>query len=67
VIPPGNLCLCHEGESACLSTDELDIKMLDPRVENRTEPKTVSQWVRYIVVALIALFLVWWMLRLYVF
>lgn len=37
------------------------------RVENRTEPKTVRQWIRYVVVALIALFLVWWMLRLYVF
>jgi hypothetical protein len=35
-------------------------------VENRTEPRTARQWVRYIVVALIALFLVWWMLRLYV-
>jgi hypothetical protein len=38
----------------------------DSFVENRTEPKTVGQWVRYIVVAVIALFLVWWMLRLYV-
>jgi len=35
-------------------------------VPNRTEPKTVGQWIRYIVVAAIALFLVWWMLRLYV-
>jgi hypothetical protein len=33
---------------------------------NRTEPKTVGQWIRYVVVAAIALFLVWWMLRLYV-
>jgi hypothetical protein len=38
-----------------------------PVVQNRTEPKTLSQWVRYIAVAAIALFLVWWMLRLYVF
>jgi hypothetical protein len=35
-------------------------------VENRTEPKTAKQGVRYFVVAVIALFLVWWMLRLYV-
>ena len=35
-------------------------------VEKRTEPKTAGQWVRYIVVAVIALYLVWWMLRLYV-
>jgi hypothetical protein len=35
-------------------------------MENRTEPKTARQWVRYIVVALIALILVWGMLRLYV-
>jgi hypothetical protein len=35
-------------------------------MENRTEPKTPGQWIRYIVVAAIALFLVWWMLRLYV-
>jgi hypothetical protein len=35
-------------------------------VPNRTEPKTVGQWIRYVIVAAIALFLVWWMLRLYV-
>jgi hypothetical protein len=35
-------------------------------VPNRTEPRTVSQWLRYIFVAAIALFLVWWMLRFYV-
>jgi hypothetical protein len=33
---------------------------------NRTEPKTIGQWIRYIVVGAIALFLVWWMLRVYV-
>jgi hypothetical protein len=38
----------------------------NPSVTNRTEPKTVGQWIRYIVVAVIALFLVWWMVRLYV-
>jgi hypothetical protein len=31
---------------------------------NRTEPKTVGQWIRYVVVAIIALWLVVWMLRL---
>jgi hypothetical protein len=35
-------------------------------MENRTEPRTVGQWIRYLAVAAIALFLVWWMLRLYV-
>jgi hypothetical protein len=30
---------------------------------NRTEPKTVVQWIRYIVVAAIAIWLVIWMLR----
>jgi hypothetical protein len=39
---------------------------LESFMENRTEPKTAGQWVRYFVVAAIALFLVWWMLRLYV-
>jgi hypothetical protein len=33
---------------------------------NRTEPKTPMQWIRYMVVAVIALFLVWWMLWVYV-
>ena len=32
-------------------------------MENRTEPKTVGQWIRYIVVAAIAIWLVIWMLR----
>jgi hypothetical protein len=36
-------------------------------VNNQTEPKTVRQWIRYVIVAVIALFLVWWMLRVYVF
>ena len=36
------------------------------QVQNQTEPRTVGQWIRYFVVAVIALFLVWWMLRLYV-
>ena len=30
---------------------------------NRTEPKTLGQWIRYIVFAAIALWLVVWMLR----
>ena len=33
-------------------------------MENRTEPKTVGQWIRYVVVAIIAIWLVIWMLRL---
>jgi hypothetical protein len=35
-------------------------------MENRTEPRTFREWIRYIVVALIALFLVAWLLRLYI-
>ena len=35
-------------------------------MENRTEPKTVGQWLPYVAVAAIALYLVWWMLRSYV-
>ena len=38
----------------------------DQPVDNRTEPRTARQWIRYLVVAVIALFLVWWMLRVYV-
>jgi hypothetical protein len=30
---------------------------------NRTEPRTLGQWIRYIVVAIIAIWLVIWMLR----
>lgn len=30
---------------------------------NRTEPKTFGEWIRYIVVAVIAIWLVIWMLR----
>src|ERR1035437_4733329 len=38
----------------------------DQPVDNRTEPRTARQWIRYLVIAVIALFLVWWMLRVYV-
>jgi hypothetical protein len=37
-----------------------DILTLMP---NRTEPKTIGQWLRYIVVAIIAIWLVIWMLQ----
>jgi hypothetical protein len=30
---------------------------------NRTSPKTIGQWLRYILVAIIAIWLVIWMLR----
>jgi hypothetical protein len=30
---------------------------------NRTEPRTIGQWIRYVVVAAIAIWLVIWMLR----
>jgi hypothetical protein len=32
----------------------------------QAEPKTGIQWIRNVVVAIIALFLIWWMLRMYV-
>ena len=32
-------------------------------MDNRTEPKTVGQWLRYIGMALIAIWLVVWLLR----
>jgi hypothetical protein len=35
-------------------------------LENRTQPRTIGQWIRYIVIAAIALLLVWMMLRIYV-
>jgi len=35
-------------------------------VANRTEPKTAGEWIRYIAMAAIALYLVWWLLRSYV-
>ncbi|HZS57111.1 MAG TPA: hypothetical protein VFA65_22095 [Bryobacteraceae bacterium] len=35
-------------------------------VENTTDPKTPGQWVRYVIVAVIAIFLVYLMLRVYV-
>ena len=40
--------------------------MLFDGVTNRTEPRTAGQWIKYLVVAAIALFLVWWMMRVYV-
>ena len=35
-------------------------------VFNLSRPKTPSQWLAHIVVGIIALFLVWWMVRVYV-
>lgn len=44
--------------SVWISRDNIDIGMA-----NRTEPKTLTQWIRYVVGAVIALWLVVWMLR----
>jgi hypothetical protein len=35
-------------------------------VFNLGRPKTAGQWIAHFVLALIAVFLVWWMLRVYV-
>ncbi len=40
--------------------------MVTSAVPNRTEPRSLGEWIRYVLVAAIALFLVWWMLRAYV-
>lgn len=32
----------------------------------QTEPKTAGQWIRHLGMAIIALFLIWWLLRVYV-
>ena len=60
--------MCGAPESVGSVTERIEgITCYDDLVENRTEPKTVRQWIRYVAVAVVALFLVWWMLRLYVF
>ena len=41
-------------------------KCYDWSVFNFGKPKTGSQWMAHVVLAIVALFLVWWMLRLYV-
>lgn len=48
-----------------LWTKNADIGYHHP-LENRTQPKTVGQWIRYIFFAAIAIVLVWSMLRMYV-
>jgi hypothetical protein len=34
-----------------------------PQMANQTQPRTIKEWIRYIVVAVVALWLVVWMLR----
>jgi hypothetical protein len=41
-------------------------KCYDCPVFNFGKPKTGGQWMAHVVLAIVALFLVWWMLRLYV-
>jgi hypothetical protein len=40
-------------------SDRLNLR----NMPNRTEPHTIRQWIRYVVVAVIAIWLVIWMLR----
>jgi hypothetical protein len=41
-------------------------KCYDCPVFNFGKPKTAGQWMAHVVLGIVALFLVWWMLRLYV-
>jgi hypothetical protein len=48
---------------------EMSIKQTecyDCPVFNFGRPKTAGQWMAHVVLGIVALFLVWWMLRLYV-
>jgi hypothetical protein len=44
----------------------LDIGCYDCGVFNFGNPKTPTQWVGHVLIAIIGLFLIWWMLRIYV-
>jgi hypothetical protein len=57
---------CRRAAQGLLANGHWPPTCNDKPVEYRTKPKTSRQWVRYIVVATIALGLVSWMLRLYV-
>jgi hypothetical protein len=48
-----------------LSSREIE-NCYDFCVFNFGKPKTAGQWIAHVVLALIALFLVWWMLRLFI-
>jgi len=45
--------------AACLRR----VRRLKDKMENRTKPRTVGQWLRYLGMALIALWLIVWLLR----
>ena len=47
-------------------TEALAAPCYDAFVFNFGKPKTVGDWIVHIAGAIIAIFLVWWMLRLYV-
>jgi len=40
--------------------------MLRLRVFNFGNPKTPGQWIGHVLMAIVALFLIWWLLRMYV-
>ena len=40
------------------------IRLYTPGMPNRTEPKSLKQWISYIVMAAIAMWLILWMLKL---
>ncbi len=42
------------------------LELLPCRMFNFGKPKTAGDWIIHIVGAMVALFLVWWMLRIYV-
>jgi len=42
------------------------VELLPCRMFNFGKPKTVGDWIIHLVGVMVALFLVWWMLRIYV-
>jgi hypothetical protein len=48
------------------ASEFFDSPCYDPIVFNFGKPKTVGDWMVHIAGAIVAIFLVWWMLRVYV-
>jgi len=57
-----------QGMSSAIPFKELSgrTKCYDCPVFNFGKPKTGGQWMAHVVLGIVALFLVWWLLRLYV-
>lgn len=57
---------CQSGVVSASAKSQEDSECYHSQMFNFGKPKTAGDWIAHLVLALIAIFLIWWLLRLFI-